>query len=106
MSFRCLVSMSYSTVHVAEEAFGALQSTRSNETVSKFTLTNDHGGQVELITYGAAMASLRVPDKTGQLRDVVLGFDNVDGTQYSNFIYVFERASAYFKYSPLRFIHS
>jgi hypothetical protein len=34
---------------------------------------------VEIINYGATITSLNVPDKTGNLEDVVLGFDNIEG---------------------------
>ena len=32
----------------------------------------------EIITYGAALRSLMVPDRTGALRDIVLGFDRLE----------------------------
>ena len=44
-----------------------------------FTLTNAHGLEVRVITYGAIIVSLRVPDRAGRLDDVVLGFDDLDG---------------------------
>lgn len=50
--------------------------------VEQYTLTNAHGLVCKLITYGATITELHVPDKHGQLADVVLGFDNL--TQYVN----------------------
>jgi aldose 1-epimerase len=50
--------------------------------VELYTLTNAHGLVCKLITYGAAITELHVPDKHGKLVDVVLGFDNL--TQYLN----------------------
>lgn len=44
-----------------------------------FTLTNARGTTAKIITYGATLQSLRVPDKTGKLGDVVLGFDDLSG---------------------------
>lgn len=35
--------------------------------------------RVEIINYGATITSLNVPEKTGRLEDVVLGFDNIEG---------------------------
>jgi len=35
--------------------------------------------KMEVLTLGAAIKSLHVPDKTGAAEDVVLGFDDVDG---------------------------
>ena len=47
--------------------------------VEIFTLTNASGVEVRAITYGAIITSLRVPDRSGQLADVVLGFDALEG---------------------------
>ncbi|WP_262927247.1 aldose epimerase family protein [Phytohalomonas tamaricis] len=47
--------------------------------VEKYTLTNSHGMKVGIITYGGVVQSIEVPDKDGELADVVLGFDNLEG---------------------------
>ena len=47
--------------------------------VDQYTLTGDHGAFCKIITYGGTVTELHVPDKTGQLADVVLGFDNLAG---------------------------
>ena len=47
--------------------------------VLSYTLTNKNGMQATLITLGGALQALRVPDKHGKLRDVVVGFDDVAG---------------------------
>ena len=47
--------------------------------VDVFTLTNPGGMQVRAITYGAILQAIRVPDRAGQLSDVALGFDDLDG---------------------------
>jgi len=39
------------------------------------TLKNTHGMEVQAISYGAIITSLKVPDRTGKVADVVLGFD-------------------------------
>ncbi|WP_139924504.1 aldose epimerase family protein [Hymenobacter sp. DG01] len=44
-----------------------------------YTLTNAHGLKATITTYGGTLTSLLTPDKNGQLGDVVLGFDNVEG---------------------------
>jgi hypothetical protein len=67
------------SVHVTQEPFGVIQTSKGDESVSKYTLTNLHGVKVQLITYGAALTNLLVPDKEGRLQDVVLGFDDLDG---------------------------
>jgi aldose 1-epimerase len=43
-----------------------------------YTLTNDLGLEVAIITYGGAISSLKVPDRNGTLGDVVLGFDTLE----------------------------
>jgi aldose 1-epimerase len=45
--------------------------------VECFTLTNARGLVMKMITYGAAITELHVPDRAGQKADVVLGFDNL-----------------------------
>ena len=56
--------------------FGTLP---NGQAVEAFTLTNANGMEVKAITYGGIITSLKVPDKTGQLGDVVLGYDNLQG---------------------------
>src|SRR6478609_2124932 len=46
--------------------------------VEIFTLTSSRGAEVRAMTYGATITSIRVPDRSGRLGDVVLGFDRVD----------------------------
>ena len=47
-------------------------------TISTFTLTNENGLRAEITNLGGRVMSLFVPDKDGILRDVVLGFENVE----------------------------
>jgi aldose 1-epimerase len=63
-----------SSVKMSE--FGTLQDGTS---VQMFTLTNSQGAVAKVITYGATLNELWVPDRTGKLGDVVLGFDNLQG---------------------------
>ncbi|MFA5326573.1 MAG: aldose epimerase family protein [Prolixibacteraceae bacterium] len=43
-----------------------------------FTLRNDSGMVVTLTNYGAKIVSIFVPDKDGNMEDVVLGYTNID----------------------------
>ena len=45
--------------------------------VKKITLRNRRGAMARLTSYGAMFTELHVPDRTGQLGDVVLGFDDL-----------------------------
>jgi aldose 1-epimerase len=47
--------------------------------IEKFVLTNSHGMQATVITYGGVLQALKVPDRKGHSEDVVLGFDDVQG---------------------------
>jgi aldose 1-epimerase len=53
--------------------------TPSGEAVDLYTLTNGMGMEVTISTYGGVVVSLKTPDRTGTLGDVVLGFDNFEG---------------------------
>jgi len=46
-------------------------------TVDEYTLTNVNGVEAKIITYGGAITSLKVPDRYGQLGNVVLGFHDL-----------------------------
>jgi aldose 1-epimerase len=49
-----------------------------NETVFRYTLTNSHCMRVRIITYGATVQSISVPDRHGHLKNVALGFKTLD----------------------------
>ena len=63
-------------VGVTRAAFGK---TGDGTPVEVFTLTNKAGVEVKAISYGAIITSIRVPDRTGAMADVALGFDTLDG---------------------------
>ena len=45
--------------------------------VALYTLKNTAGMEVCITNFGGRIVSLMVPDRNGELRDVVLGFDNI-----------------------------
>jgi aldose 1-epimerase len=57
---------------ITKEVFGKLDDGRQ---VDIFTLTNANGLKARVMTRGATLVSLEVPDKDGNMADVVLGFD-------------------------------
>jgi len=57
---------------LTQASWGALADGRK---ITRYTLTNAHGGSVSFMPLGAAVLSLSVPDRNGQLADVVLGYD-------------------------------
>src|SRR6266446_6730356 len=53
--------------------------------IQQFTLHNSKGAVAKVITYGATLTELWMPDKSGKNADVVLGFANLAGyTLYSS----------------------
>ncbi|KAL6254660.1 hypothetical protein P5V15_013967 [Pogonomyrmex californicus] len=76
--------MSFGNTLIEEDGFGfvprlstALE--KSREIVRRYTLTNKHKAIVRLISWGASIQSIKVPNQDGNLTDVVLGFDDMDG---------------------------
>lgn len=53
--------------------------TKDGKPVDQYVLTNAKGMTVKLITYGAAITELWVPDREGKLADVNLGFEDLKG---------------------------
>ncbi len=61
---------------VETSKFGTLD---DGKVVELYTLKNAKGAIAKVITYGATLTELWVPDRSGKLGDVVLGFDNLQG---------------------------
>jgi aldose 1-epimerase len=59
---------------ITQSAFGTMP---DGTAISLYTLTNANGLVCKVIPLGAAITELYVPDRTGRLGDVVLGFDNL-----------------------------
>ncbi|XP_011304104.1 aldose 1-epimerase-like [Fopius arisanus] len=68
---------------IDEDGFGVIpiitDDNRNFEIVKRYTLTNKTKASVTLITWGAGIQGIRVPNYRGILGDVVLGFDDIDG---------------------------
>jgi len=59
---------------VAKSDFGK---TNEGVPVELYTLTNAKGMKAKIMTYGAIVTDLIVPDGAGKMGDVILGFDNL-----------------------------
>ncbi len=66
----------YPEATVETSSFGSLT---DGSAVEMLTLKNAKGATAKLITYGATLTELWVPDRKGNLGDVVLGFDQLQG---------------------------
>ena len=53
------------------------KSEKDGKTTALYTLTNSNGMEVCITNFGGRIVSVMVPDRDGKLRDVVLGFDNI-----------------------------
>jgi aldose 1-epimerase len=61
---------------VETSLFGSLN---DGSTVEMLTLKNAKGATAKVITYGATLTELWIPDRSGKLGDVVLGFGQLQG---------------------------
>jgi aldose 1-epimerase len=53
--------------------------TPAGERVEAYTLANAHGIEARVLSYGGILWSLRVPDRRGDLADIVLGYEGLEG---------------------------
>lgn len=60
---------------IDKEFFGQ---TGDGKTASIYTIKNSNGMMAKFTDFGAILVSLYVPDKDGNVEDVVLGFDNLE----------------------------
>ena len=51
----------------------------AGKAVNHYVIENSKGAKVVLSQLGAAIVSIIVPDKNGEMKDVVLGYNNVYG---------------------------
>ncbi|MBU2946233.1 aldose epimerase family protein [Zobellia uliginosa] len=69
-----LVSWPMSAQSVQKEHWGTVK----DKDISLYTITNANGMKMKIMNLGCIITSLFVPDKNGELEDVVLGFDNLE----------------------------
>lgn len=66
---------------ILKSVFGT---TKAGASVEQYTLKNANGVEMNVITYGGRITSLKVPNKKGTLENVVLGFDNFEDYEKDN----------------------
>lgn len=62
-------------MNIEKKPFGT---TPEGKEVQKYTLINNQGMEVDIITFGAIITAIRVPDRDREPGDVVLGFDTLE----------------------------
>lgn len=60
---------------IKKELFGTLS---DGKKVYAYTLSNGNGMEVKILSYGGALAQIKVPDKNGCVSDVIGGYDCLD----------------------------
>jgi len=60
---------------ITKESFGT---SPEGKAVEVYTLKNAKGAEARIMTYGGVVLSLKMPDKSGQFGDVVLGCDKLE----------------------------
>jgi len=76
-------NMTDSTTQVTLPPSKGFETTIDGKQTHFYLLKNKNGVQASFTNYGAHLLSLAVPDKSGKLTDVVLGFDDIDGYKKS-----------------------
>jgi aldose 1-epimerase len=61
---------------IQKQVFGQLPDGKS---VDLYVLSNTKGIKARIMTYGAALVSLEIPDRDGTIADITLGYDSIDG---------------------------
>lgn len=70
----CLLVGTAAHATITHKAFGMAD----KERVELYTLKNANGLEVQIMTYGASIVSLKTPDRNGHFDNIVLGFDTLD----------------------------
>lgn len=58
--------------------------TNTGENISIYHLENNSGAYVEIINFGCRLVKIVVPDRSGNMTDICLGFDSIDGYEQDN----------------------
>lgn len=63
---------------IHQNEFDVLKAFKSNEAIKKYKFANMSGLVIEVMNFGATILTIKMPDKFGNITDVLLGFDTVD----------------------------
>src|ERR1051325_1547240 len=71
-----VTTLSTTAPRVTKASFGRLP---DGTNVDGYTISNNRGTTLHVITYGGIITSLRTADRAGTVEDIVLGFDSLSG---------------------------
>lgn len=63
-------------MEVTKMLYGTIE---SGDQINLFRMKNKNGVVIEIIEYGAIVAAIKVPDKNGQIDDITLGYNDIEG---------------------------
>jgi aldose 1-epimerase len=69
------------SVSIVKSEYGK---TEKGQEIDRYTLKNQKGMEVDIITYGGIITSLKVPNKAGKSEEVVLGFNSLENYTKEN----------------------
>ena len=67
--------MENTKVSITKSLYGI---TKDNRKVDLYSFKTENGMEVDIINYGGIITSLKVPDKTGEIKDIVLGYNKLE----------------------------
>ena len=71
-------------MEISKKLFG---NTKNGEEVLQYTLSNDKGANVSILNLGGIIREINVPDQDGLIKNVVIGYDDVEKYQtYGGYI--------------------
>ena len=79
MTTNCSNNKEAASTERQESSSTVFGKTPAGETVNIYTLKNSKGAEARIMNYGGVLVSFKVPDKSGNMSDIVLGFDDFKG---------------------------
>ncbi|CAH1119123.1 unnamed protein product [Phaedon cochleariae] len=68
------------TVRLTEDIFGQVKDTKGHlKDIRRFTWTNSNNVSAQVITYGGYITAIKIPDRKGNIEDITIGFNNMEG---------------------------
>lgn len=83
----CVLSLAFAVIAAAACSTGTLSVegeffgvTSHGDSTMLYTMTNSSGASVTVTDYGCKLVSVNVPDSTGFIDDVIVGYGNIHDT--------------------------
>ena len=68
---------------ITKSSFGTMP---DGTPIELYTLRNSKGAEADIMTYGGIVQKLKMPDRNGDIADIVLGFDSLNGYTSENYL--------------------